>query len=158
MIEQIGMGPTAFGWLTFFGCGIPYVLAGYSNGKLVKHYGTVFMMRFGWGIAAFAGLLMLLGYFIAEVNIWVIMLPLALFNFGLTFIWPNAFAEAFTPFGHIAGYAGALYGFMQICGGAALSGLISYLPEKTQLGYAIMLIFCSLTAWLVFEIARKYQS
>ncbi len=43
--------------------------------------------------------------------------------FGGTLIWPNSFAGAFAPFGKIAGYAGALYSFMQLGGGAGLGWL-----------------------------------
>lgn len=67
-------------------------------------------------------------------------------------IWPNAYATAFTPFGKIAGYAGALYGFMQVGGGAVIGGIISHLPAANQIPLALVMLIASLLAWLVYEV------
>lgn len=87
-------------------------------------------------------------------------MPMVIFYFGVTFIWPSAFAGAFAPYGKMAGYAGALYGFMQISGGAAIGTVASYLPHQNQLPLACVFITTSILAWLVFEkiIRRKEVS
>ncbi|MGI4852203.1 MAG: hypothetical protein ACRYGR_09725 [Janthinobacterium lividum] len=85
------------------------------------------------------------------------MMPVVLFHFGATFIWPNAFAIAFSPFGHMAGYAAALYGFMQICGAAALAGLVSYFPQDNQMICAFVMAISATAAWLVYEIVDPQQ-
>lgn len=151
LIHVVGISPLAFGLITFFGGGIAYALAGWINGRVVKRFGMSNMMRFGWSVMILSGLLMLIGYWLFGSNVWVIVIPMVLFYFGSTFIWPNAFATAFTPFGQIAGYAGALYGFMQIGGGAAMSALITYLPETNQVPLALVFIFASILAWLIYE-------
>lgn len=155
LIQKIGISPIAFGWLTFCGAGSAYALSGYLNGKLVKRFGMPCMMRFGWSLAATAGALMIIGYWIAGMNTLVIILPVILFYFGATFIWPNAFATAFTPFGHIAGYAGALYGFMQICGAVTLTTIISYIPDHNQLPFGLIMLICPISAWLIYEMSMK---
>lgn len=109
------------------------------------------MLRSGWSIMFTSGILMLLGYFFLGMNLWSVMIPVILFYWGSTFIWPNAFATAFTPFGDIAGYAGALYGFMQISGGAAFAALAAYLPDNDQLIFAFVIIITSLASWLSYE-------
>ncbi len=109
------------------------------------------MLRLGWGIMATASLVMMFGHWVLEMNVWSLMFPVVLFYFGSTFIWPNAFAMAFTPFGEIAGYAGALYGFMQICGAAVISALVAYLPNSNPMIFGLVMLFSSLTAWGVFE-------
>lgn len=151
LISGVGMSPTFFGGITFFGGGSAYALAGWLNSRVVKRVGMANMMRFGWGVMAFSGILMLLGYVAVGVNSWVVVIPAILFYFGSTFIWPNAFGVAFTPFGHIAGYAAALYGFMQLGGGSALGGLMSYLPDKTQYPLALVMIGASIGAWIIYE-------
>lgn len=157
LIHVIGISPVEFGLINFFGGGIAYALAGRINGKVVSRFGMQNMMRFGWSIMILSGLLMLLGYYFVGINLWAIVIPIILFYFGSTFIWPNAFAMAFTPFGQIAGYAGALYGFMQIGGGAVIGTLTTYLPHSNQLSLSLVMLFASLVAWLFFEKIIKLQ-
>ena len=151
LIHVIGISPVEFGLINFFGGGIAYALAGRINGKVVSRFGMQNMMRFGWSIMILSGALMLLGYYLVGINLWVIVIPIILFYFGSTFIWPNAFAMAFTPFGQIAGYAGALYGFMQIGGGAVIGTLTTYLPHSSQLSLSLVMLIASLVAWGLFE-------
>lgn len=151
LIHGLGMNPAAFGLFTFLGGGIAYAIAGWLNGKVVKKFGMNTMLRFGWSVMIFSCLMLLGGYVIYGLNEWAILIPIVLFYFGSTFIWPNAFAIAFTPFGQIAGYAGALYGFMQIGGGAVMGILMSYLPETNQLPLALTMLLCSICAWGIFE-------
>lgn len=120
IIDKIGLSPSDFGWINFLGAVVAYSSASYINGRLVKKMGTNFMMRAAYSIMILCGILMSLGYVFFGVNIYAIVAPTILFFFSSSFIWPNAFATAFTPFGKIAGYAGALYGFMQISGGGVL--------------------------------------
>lgn len=150
LIDEIGLSPILFGWLTFLGGGAAYALAGYLNGRLVKRFGMSWMMRFGWSVMIIAGFCMATAYFITGLNVWSIMIPVILFYFGSTFIWPNAFAMAFTPFGHIAGYAGAMYGFMQICGGAAMAGIIPCLANNPLI-FSLIMVASSGLAWIIYE-------
>ena len=80
------------------------------------------------------------------------MPPVFIFFFAAPFIWPNAFATAFAPFGHMAGYAGATYGFMQIGGGAVSAAVISWMPDPNQLTYALIMTLTCAAAWLVYEL------
>lgn len=64
--------------------------------------GSVNMMRMGFSIMIFAGILMLVTSLFCKMQIWNVVLPIFIFYYGSTFIWPNAFSLAFTPFGHIA--------------------------------------------------------
>jgi len=152
LIDRLGISPMEFGWLTFICGGISYGLAGFINGRLVKTWGMTAMLRIGWGSMIISGIAMILGYYLAGMNIWYIMIPVVLLFFGSTFIWPNAFATAFSPFGDIAGYAGALYGFMQVSGAAVLAAFAAYLPDDNQLILAITIIITSTTSWLLYEL------
>ena len=99
-----------------------------------------------------SGCLLLLGYGLFGVSLFAIILPVFLFYFGVTFIWPNAFAGAFTPFGTIAGYAGSLYSFMQLGGGAIIGNATTFLPANCQLPMAVIFIVSPILAWLSYEI------
>jgi hypothetical protein len=95
--------------------------------------------------------LRLVSHFVFDLTLWGLVVPVILFYFGSTFIWPNAFATAFTPFGKIAGYAGALYGSMQLGGAAALGGLMSYLPNETPFSLGSLMLVASICSWLIYE-------
>ena len=112
------------------------------------------MMRLGFTIMITSGIMIFVSYYLIGVTLMAILPAIILFYFGSTFIWPNAFATAFTPYGKIAGYAGSLYGFMQIGGAAVIGVIISYLPAN-QLSLAIVILVTSILAWLSYELSYK---
>ena len=128
------------------------LLAGFVNGKMVVKYGTHFMLRMGWAFMFMAGSLMMALKFIYGINAVVIVVPMISFYFGSTLIWPSIFAGAFAPFGKIAGYAGSLYSFFQLGGGAVISAIVSYLPDTDQIPLASIFMICSVLSWIIFEV------
>jgi len=152
LIKTLGLNPVEFGWISFVIGSVAMALAGAVNGRVVKRYGGKKMLRFGWTIMLIAGCLLLAGYEIFGLNLYAIILPVFLFYFGVTFIWPNAFAGAFTPFGKIAGYAGSLYSFMQLGGGAIIGSMTSFLPSNSPLPLAMIFIASPILACLSYEI------
>lgn len=151
LIKNIGITPVYFGWLNFITATLACGCAAWLNGKYVKKFGINNMLRFGWSMVLLSGIVMLLGKYLLGFNVLALMIPVLLLFFGVTFIWPNLFARAFTPYGDIAGYAGSLYGFMQVIGGALVSATITMLPADDQGVFAITIIICSGLAWLVYE-------
>ena len=151
LIKEVGISPTFFGWITFLGAGPMFALAGYLNGKFVTKFSVPFMLRFGWSCVVLSSLFLFISYYAFGVTLWPITFASLILYFGLTFIWPNLFACAFTPFGKIAGYAGSAYSFMQIGGGAALGSLASFLPTKNQIPLSIVIFASSLLAWTLYE-------
>ena len=129
LIDIIGIRPSEFGWINFVGALGAYSLASFINRRLVKKLGMETIMRFDFTVIISCGILMSLGYAFFGIDIYAIVAPTILLFFSSSFIWPNAYARAFTPFGKIVGYAGALYCFMQIGGGAVLGSILAYLPQ-----------------------------
>lgn len=156
LIEEVGITPTDFGLITFFGGGCAYGLSGWLNGKFVIHYGMTTLLRFGWAIMIISGIFMLMGYFLLGMNAWAIIGPILLFYFGSTFIWPNTFATAFMHVGEVAGYAGALYGFMQISGAAVLSWIISFLPNS-PISLALVILGTATISWIIYELIVPFK-
>jgi Bcr/CflA subfamily drug resistance transporter len=156
LIEHIGISPIHFGWITLFGGGIFTALSSWIYGRTVTPFGTHFMLRSGLTIMMISGALLILGKYFLGLTLWDIVLPLLLFYFGVTFIWPSVFANAFKPFGKTAGVAGAAYGFMQISGAATIGALVSYLPHQNQIPLGIIFIVCAALALIIsIRIARK---
>ena len=152
LIKVVGISQIEFGWITSIGGGGTMILAGLFNGKMVAKFGSHFMLRTGWALMFLAGSLMMILKFIYGINVVVIVIPMILFYFGSTLIWPSVFAGAFAPFGKIAGYAASLYSFMQLGGGAVISALASYLPDNDQIPLAFIFIVCSTLSWGTFEL------
>ncbi len=152
LIRNLNLSPVAFGWINFFAGAFAFATGGRLNGKLVARLGMPFMLRTGWGIMIVSAFLMLAGKVFLSTHVFAIVIPLILFYFGSTFIFPNAFATAFTPFGHIAGFTAALYGFMQICGAAVLAALMSTLPHNNAMPLSIVMLCASLLSWLIYEV------
>lgn len=151
LIHNLKMTPVTYGWINFIGGGLAYGLSGLLNGRFVTKFGATNMMRFGWAIMLCAGILMLLGQLFIGMSTWAIFVPAMLFFIGSTFIYPNASAVAMTPFGKLAGYAGALYSFMQVAGAAFIGGIISHLPNTNQLPLAVTFIVAAILCLLIYE-------
>ncbi|MCH9628052.1 MAG: Bicyclomycin resistance protein [Chlamydiales bacterium] len=151
LIKVVGLSPVVYGWITLLGGGIAYGLAGTINGKVVTRFGASNMIRFGWSVMIFSSILFFLGQIFIGTTALTLVIPMLFLYFGGTFIWPNVYAMAFTPFGKVAGYAGALYGAMQLGGGAALGGVISYLPDHNPIPLAWIILIASSASWLIYE-------
>lgn len=158
LIKHIGLSPVEFGWISFVIGACAMALAGAINGKVVKRFGGKFMLRFGWATMFASGFLLLIGHAFFGVNLYAIIGPVFLFYFGVAFIWPNAFAGAFTPFGHIAGFAGSLYSFMQLGGGALIGSITTWLPASSPLPMAVIFMVSPMMAWISYErLVNRYE-
>lgn len=151
LIDRIGITPSEFGIVSCI-CGIiGFGVGGLTNAKFVKICGIPNMLRFGWTLMLVGGVLLLLSHFIFALEFWSFVIPTAILFYGSSFIWPNAFATAFAPFGHMAGYAGALYGTTQVGGGAVLASVFSYLPDDNQFIFSVVTTFAAIFSWLLYE-------
>lgn len=151
LMNNTGMSAIQFGWTTLLVGSGAMTTGGLFNGRMVGKKGTAFMLRLGWSLMIVAALLLLgLSTLFAQSAVPIIV-AMFIFLFGCTLIWPNSFAGAFAPFGKIAGYAGALYSFMQLGGGAAMGWMSSFLPNHNPMPLAIVFICSAGLAWLIFE-------
>lgn len=112
LIERLSIPPEIFGWYIFLVNGAAALASAWLNSRYVKKLGMQVMIRFGWGIMIFSGIVLWLSKIMFGANIDSIMFPIVLFYFGAGFIGANAFAIAFSSVSNIAGYAGSLYGFI----------------------------------------------
>ena len=70
------------------------------------------------------------------------------------FIFPNASALSMAPFGHNAGSASALMGFIQMSFGAFMSAMVGVLHNQTALPMTGVMAFCSITASLIYTLNK----
>ncbi len=71
------------------------------------------------------------------------------------FIFPNAAALSMAPFGHNAGNASALMGFIQMSVGAFMSAMVSVFHNATALPMTGIMAICSITATAIFILGKK---
>jgi DHA1 family bicyclomycin/chloramphenicol resistance-like MFS transporter len=70
------------------------------------------------------------------------------------FIFPNASALSMAPFGHNAGNASALMGFIQMSVGALMSAMVSVFHNNTILPMTGVMAFCSISASLIYTLKK----
>lgn len=147
IIESLAYSPIAFGWISFSLIGASMAVGGFLNARLVQRFGLHAMLSSGWLMIFLAGLHMLFGYWLFGINIYALVIPVMMFYLGSTFIFANTFAGAFAHCGKVAGFAGALYGTIQVSGASVIGALAAYLPDNNQIPLACIYMGCSLAAW-----------
>lgn len=151
LIQHLGISQVKFGWISLFASSTVMGLSGFLNGRFVGRYGIKKMLRLGWGLMTLSGLVMIISYYLSGLTVLGVVIPMMMCYFGSFFIWPNAVMGAFTPFGEIAGYAGAAYGFLQVVGAAIVGAIVAHLPDENQLPLAITVFVCAILAWAIYE-------
>lgn len=154
LIDFIGVNTVTFGYI-IFSSAIAAFASNYINTKLIQKRKPEFVVKIGLYIIILSSISMFVLSKLFPINTYIVIIPAFLFIFGTGFIWGNTFSLAFQPFGHIAGYAGAIYGCLQVSGGAVFSGILSKITEKNQVPLSIMLILSSMLAWFSFQFIAK---
>lgn len=152
--DVVGLTPVEFGWVSAL-AGLFFIVGGFINAMVVERYGFQKMLMVGLLIMVIASIVMLLFGLVNKINTMVIMLPVMIYIIGSSFIFSNAYAGAMSPFSKIAGTAGALFGFIQILGGAMSSALMSLFKNYNQIPLAIILLCSALLALLIQHFAHK---
>ncbi len=162
IINALNETPHTFSTITLLG-GVTMAISGFLSRYVIAKVGMQDSIVLGWGISLFAGVLMLGGAVFYPSHVYAVAIPMIIFYFGSIYVWPASFAGAFAPFGHIAGYAGSLYGFLYTGGAGILGLLVSCLPDDDQFPLAwIMTLAPTLTLTIFFTIIKpavlKYQA
>ncbi len=148
------LSPVQFGWLSLLNAtGI--FISGMINSRLVMRYPIRIMLLAGICCMLTGAFSMLLLATLGLLNVYVIIIPMAIFCMGAGLTFQNAGAAALEYFGHIAGAAGAIYGTLQISAGAIISGIMAILAEKSQVPLAITQLSLALLAIVAWRMANK---
>lgn len=152
--EVVGLSPIQFGWICAF-AGFFFIVGGLANALLVERLNLDRMIKIGLGVMFVGGIVMLLFGLMGHINVWVIMTPVIIYILGASLIFANAYAGAFHPFAKMAGTAGAVFGFLQIIGGAASSFLMALTKSYNQTPLALLLIGSAAIAFLILTTATR---
>lgn len=154
--KEMHLSAVEYGWLgLFIAAGL--VFGNIAGAKLVDKMGLNKPNYVGAFCLVLGSSLMLLLGLLHFYNPWVVMVPFVFYILGIGITAVTCPANALTPFGHIAGSAGALWGALQFVILFLLSFLYAHLNAKTQISFAItlMLISVSVTLLLIFLMPRK---
>ena len=148
IIHHIGKTPVEFGHLMLLS-GVSMSLSGFLNTRLIRYFSGLQLVRASLITIVCMGLLMVILYYSIGMTVITIMAPVFIFVICTTLIFINCFRCAFEDVGHVAGYAGSIYAFIQQAGGVVLSAIISHLPETTPLPLAAIFMVTGLMALAV---------
>lgn len=152
--EIVGLSPIEFGWVSAL-AGLFFIVGGFINAILVERFGLNRLLKVGLITMFLGGVIMLWFGMRSDINATVIMVPVIIYILGSSMVFSNAYAGAFHPFAKMAGTAGAVFGFLQILGGAVGSMLMSYAHSYNQTPLALVLIASSIIAFVIVIITNK---
>ncbi|OGT34016.1 MAG: hypothetical protein A3C44_07780 [Gammaproteobacteria bacterium RIFCSPHIGHO2_02_FULL_39_13] len=153
--DVVKLTPIQFGWVSAI-AGLFFIVGGFINALIVERFGLEKMLVTGLLIMLIASIAMLFFGLAGKINALVIMIPVIIYIIGSSFIFSNAYAGAMHPFSEIAGTAGAVFGFLQILGGAVSSFIMSLIENYNQVPLAIILLLsASLALVAVFFTNRN---
>lgn len=152
--DVVKLTPVQFGWIAAIS-GLFFIVGGFINAMIVERFTLEKMLLIGLVIMLAAGMLMLLFGLTGTIDTAVIMIPVIIYIVGSSFTFSNAYAGAMHPFTEKAGTAGAVFGFLQILGGAISSSLMSAMHNYNQIPLAIILILSAIIALFIQKTANK---
>lgn len=147
--NTLGLSPVQYGWLAIY-IMFGTILGMFLNSILVTKLGVKKMLLTGIMIMLTSGTVMFAIGYAGFMNVLVIMIPILFFTMGICFVFANAMTNAFHPFPHIAGSAGAMYGCLQGLGAFLSSLLLAGIHETNQLPLAAVYIFLGATSAVIY--------
>lgn len=148
LIHHVGVTPAQFGhWMLWVG--LSMTMSGIVNSKLLKWLAPVQIVQLALSVVIFSGLLMVILFYSVGFTAPAVVLPIMIFIFAMTLAFINCFAVAFEKVGHVAGYAGSMYTFIQQVGGLVMATIASYLNQTTPMPMAIIFLILGVFGFLL---------
>jgi DHA1 family 2-module integral membrane pump EmrD-like MFS transporter len=150
MLHQFNLNPAEYGWF-IFSVTIMMVFSRAINIVLVRKFSNETCINSALVSMFFASVMLLLLNLTSEhETLMRVSIPMTLYIISTGIIFPNASVGALTPFRHMAGSAGAVYGSLQTFGSFFATLIASMLPD-TLLVLALILLVISGSLLLVFN-------
>lgn len=145
--KEMGLSSVAYGWLGVF-IGVTLIGGNIVGGKTVGRLGTYKPNYIMMGLLLLGSVLMFGFAFSSYWNIWIIMIPYAIYSMSIGVSAVTCPANALTPFGDIAGSAGALWGGLQFIILFISSLIYAHLGSTTQMPFSITLVVLAIISTL----------
>ena len=149
LIEGFGVRGDIYGFL-FAAVSFSFLAGMFISGKLVARLKLDQMVGLGIAIGSVGGLTMA-GLAIFGVNFpAAVIIPMAIFVFGLALVIPHATAAALTPLSDTAGTASSVSGFLQSMTSAGISFTLTLFTHDDAVIMGIAISAVALLALLIY--------
>ena len=149
LIEGFGVRSDTYGFL-FAAVSLSFLAGTFISGRLVARLKLDQMVGFGIAIGSAGGLTMA-GLAIFGVNFpAAVIIPMAIFVFGLALVIPHATAAALTPLSNMAGTASSVSGFLQSMTSAGISFALTLFTHEDAVIMGIAISAVALFALLIY--------
>jgi DHA1 family bicyclomycin/chloramphenicol resistance-like MFS transporter len=143
-----------YGWI-FAIVAAGLISASQLNSVLLKKYSSELIIKTTLTFQGLIGILLVSTSLFGFSELYSTIALVFLFLCCQGFLFPNASALSMAPFGHNAGNASALMGFIQMSVGAFMSAMVSLFQNESTLPMTSVMACCTLGASLIFTIGRK---
>lgn len=109
-------------------------------------------------IALTSGIVLLFLWIFAQMGVWSVVLPMALYSFGVSMMTPNANAGAMASSAKTAGAAAAMLGAVISGAGALLAYILNELDLASLSSLAFYVIVLCLLVLLLYLLVRPRQT
>ena len=149
LIEGFGVRGDIYGFL-FAAVSLSFLAGTFISGRLVARLKLDQMVGLGIAIGSAGGLTMA-GLAIFGVNFpAAVIIPMAIFVFGLALVIPHATAAALTPLSNTAGTASSVSGFLQSMTSAGISFALTLFTHDDAVIMGIAISAVALFALLIY--------
>jgi len=143
-----------YGWIfTIIAAGL--ITASQCNNILLKKYNSEQIFKYALYAQNIIGIVLVSASIFNFSELYSTIILILLFLCCQGFLFPNASALSMASFGHNAGNASALMGFIQMSIGAFMSAMVSILQNGTALSMTGVMAFCSVTASIILSLGRR---
>ena len=150
IINYLHYSPKELGLAMLIISSVSILFGGSLNNRLSHRYSGDTILTCTWVFLFLSSLMPLIFYsWYGFQAIWLYFC-MGVYFFGTAFLWPNLFSKAFSPFQHLSGQAGSLYGNAQTMGAFFSALLIGYASESNPYGLCIILITVNAISLLLY--------
>lgn len=125
LMDEVGISAPLFG-LAMLSQSISFFAGSLTARPLMARMGAERVVPVGLVFVALGSATCAIWLRVGEASLLSVMVPTAIYSYGIAFIMPAASTAALAPFPRIAGAAASLSGFMQM-GGGLIGGLVAML-------------------------------
>lgn len=144
-----------YGWIFAIIAG-GLISASQYNNFLLKKYSSEQIIKWSLYTQSTIGIILVSSTIFGFGELYSTIALIFLFLCCQGLIFPNASALSMAPFGHNAGSASALMGFIQMSVGAFFSAMVSVLQNGNALSMTGIMAFCSLTASILLTFGSRF--
>lgn len=151
--HQMGFTAVQYGWLSVF-IAAAFILGSLINARFVEKLGIHKMVTWSLVLMLVSAVVMLVLGLVGLMDFWAIMAPIGFVMLGLSILGICCPADAMSPFGDIAGSAGAMWGSAQFFITFASSFVFAHVGALTQVPLSWAILALAILSTLCIVILR----